>query len=626
VSPLNPHQTRHIVSTFTYVDSLLQSVERVARGDLSPFAKEQPDIARDEARLLQSFLELVRSRMLAALDRLGIPRPEHKLSARWSAETALNFAETSLTDLDGEHLKGYGSVDETVATELAALAADVRGVLRRARHVFHERDPGGLAETLGTVTGPVGEVLREIDRLSRERALAEVRPLLVAATERAIGGTFDVGVFGRVSAGKSSLINALVGESVLPVGATPVTAVPTRLTQGARAAVVHFIDGDHRPIAVDDIAEYATEARNPENRAGVRAIEVTVPTVPQGLRLLDTPGVGSLGTSGPALAFKWLPRCDLGLVLIAAGGAIGRDDLALVAGLHQAGIRCVVLLSKADLVPADQIEPAVAYVQREVAGALGADVATEVHPISTAPHALAWLAEFRGDVLAPLARDHAHAAQRALVERLRRLIRVTAAAMSGRQGAGAGDGVVRLQRARAGAMDRLRREVDRIDDARAVILEAAATAVSAAWQQGEDAGGAARSAIVRAAVDALGAATGAIDAVRELAGATGMETRRLPPLFDPEFLDEMPPLPPPPVARRLIGHAMAARRLEPIGKPLGEALQRYASRLYAWGTGVLEELGSASWDAADPGSVRALPPDLERLDRLLDDEVPAARS
>ena len=624
--PLNPHQTRHVVATFTYVDSLLERVERVARGDLSPFAKEQPDIASDEARLLQSFLSLIRARMLAALDSVGVPQPAPRLSARWSAETSLNFAEISLSELDGEHLKGYGPVDETVAGELAALAADVRGILRRARHVLHERDPGGLAETIGAISGPVGEVLREIERLSRDRALAEVRPLLAAAAERAVGGTFDVGVFGRVSAGKSSLINALVGENVLPVGTTPVTAVPTRLTRGDSGAVVEFVDGEQRTITLGDIADYATEARNPENRAGVRAIEVTVPTVPEGLRLLDTPGVGSLGTSGPALAFKWLPRCDLGLVLIAAGGAVGRDDLALVAGLHQAGIRCVVLLSKADLVAAHEIEPAMNYVRREVASALGPDAVTEVHAISTAPNAETRLVAFRRDVLAPLARDHARAARHALVERLRRLIRVTAVASTGRQRASVDDRVLRLQRARADAMDRLRREVDRIDDARMRVLDAAADAASAAWQRGDDARAAVRSTIVRAAVDALGTATGAIDAVRELAGATGTETRRMPPLFDPEFLDALPPLPPPPVAKRLVGRAMAARRLEPIGKPLGDALQRYASRLYAWGTGALEELGAASWDASDPEATRQLPPELERLDRMLDGVSPTPAS
>jgi len=151
----------------------------------------------------------------------------------------------------------------------------------------------------------------------------------------------------------------------------------------------------------------------------------------------------------------------------------------------------------------------------------------------------------------------------------------------------------------------------------------AAASVAAAWQGGEDARTVARHTIVHAAADALGAITSAIEPVRALAGVTGTDSRRVPPLFDPDFLDALPALPPPPLAKRLVGHAMAVRRLEPIARPLAEALQRYASRLYAWGTGALEELGAASWDT-DPEMLRTLPPELERLERMLDGLAVAA--
>lgn len=71
--------------------------------------------------------------------------------------------------------------------------------------------------------------------------------------------------------------------------------------------------------------------------------------VPAGLRFLDTPGIGSLSQSGPAQAFAWLPRCDLGVVLVAAGNPVGTDDLALLTGLTRAGITARVLLSKSDV-------------------------------------------------------------------------------------------------------------------------------------------------------------------------------------------------------------------------------------------------------------------------------------
>ena len=79
---LNPNQVRHVVATFVHIDSLLQAVERVTRPERSPFARERPDLPRDEARLLESFVALARARMLGALDRLGIPRPVPRISAR----------------------------------------------------------------------------------------------------------------------------------------------------------------------------------------------------------------------------------------------------------------------------------------------------------------------------------------------------------------------------------------------------------------------------------------------------------------------------------------------------------------------------------------------------------------
>jgi hypothetical protein len=105
-SPLNESQVRRIQATFWYVDDLLKGVEALTHPDPSPFTRERPDLSQDEARLLLSFVGLARGRMLAALDRLGIPRPEQKLSARRSVSTSLTYAEIALSELDTRSLRG----------------------------------------------------------------------------------------------------------------------------------------------------------------------------------------------------------------------------------------------------------------------------------------------------------------------------------------------------------------------------------------------------------------------------------------------------------------------------------------------------------------------------------------
>src|SRR5438477_13132039 len=67
----------------------------------------------------------------------------------------------------------------------------------------------------------------------------------------------DVAVLGQFKSGKSSLLNAVLGESVFPVGVVPVTAVITRAAAGPERVVrVTRLDGAVEEIAPARIAEF----------------------------------------------------------------------------------------------------------------------------------------------------------------------------------------------------------------------------------------------------------------------------------------------------------------------------------------------------------------------------------
>ncbi len=82
-----------------------------------------------------------------------------------------------------------------------------------------------------------------------------------------------------------------------------------------------------------------------------------------GVVLVDTPGVGSLATSGAAEAIAYLPRCDLGIVLIDAASTLNQDDVALLRTLYEAGIPAMVLLSKADLLATSDRAKMATYIE-----------------------------------------------------------------------------------------------------------------------------------------------------------------------------------------------------------------------------------------------------------------------
>ena len=613
---LNPNQVRAVLARFGHVDELLRSVEQIGRSDLLGLAAQRPDLSPDEVRLVLSFVAQARRRMLTALDRLGIPRPAPTVSARWSAQTALGFADIAMAELSPGALRGYGEVDPDAVPELDALVTDLRALLTRGTALLHELEPGQLRERVTGLTGSAGEVLRGIERISRENGLAEIRPLIEAAAERATATTFDIGVFGLVSSGKSSLINALIAEDLLPIGTIPVTAVPLRIGYGDLAATVHLAEGGVHHIAVADLAAYATEEANPENRRGVQAIEVTAPGVPVGLRFLDTPGIGSLSRSGPAQAFAWLPRCDLGLVLVAAGSPVGGDDLALVTGLARAGIACRVLLSKSDLLSAADLKRSLAYLRAQLDQALGPGHPVAVDSVSTLPPKRAALASLQREVLNPLAARHVTAARAALRSRLHRLVATTAAALAGRQESADGR-AAELQRVLAAARQVIDRETKRMRVTPQAVRDQTVALVMAAWASGQNGATVLRQVLLRTAGDALLAIREAVDGARRGAGAAA-DGRRLPPLFDPEFLNALPELTPPAGVKRLLSRTVATRRLEAVVEPMSRTLSRYADRLVAWGRGSLDELGIASGDTLVPPV--ALTEDLARLDGLVDQE------
>ena len=130
------------------------------------------------------------------------------------------------------------------------------------------------------------------------------------------------------------------------------------------------------------MAEYASEERNRGNHKHVTGITVEIPSrrLREGVVLVDTPGIGSLAASGSAETFAYLPRCDLSVVLIDAGSTLNEEDLSLLRDLYEGGIPAQVLLSKADLLTAEDRQHVLQYIRDQLRQQLNLDVA--IHPVS----------------------------------------------------------------------------------------------------------------------------------------------------------------------------------------------------------------------------------------------------
>jgi len=130
--------------------------------------------------------------------------------------------------------------------------------------------------------------------------------------------------------------------------------------------------------------------------------------------LVDTPGVGALASAGAQAAYRYLPRCDVGVVLVDAAGSLAAEDVDLVRLLLESGIQPMVLVSKADLVAEAEREILRDYVQGSLERAL--NVSVPVFPVSTVGQDTALAVRWYERELAPLA-DRARATALASAER-----------------------------------------------------------------------------------------------------------------------------------------------------------------------------------------------------------------
>lgn len=138
------------------------------------------------------------------------------------------------------------------------------------------------------------------------------------------GAPLDVAVLGQFKAGKSSMLNALVGLDLLPVGVLPVTAAVTRIEGGeALRVLVSRLDGSREEIDPRAMPEYVSEAKNPANTKGIAAVDVRTRTLLDlpALRLVDTPGLGSTHAGNTQGTMDWLSNVAAAIVAGSDAGA-----------------------------------------------------------------------------------------------------------------------------------------------------------------------------------------------------------------------------------------------------------------------------------------------------------------
>lgn len=436
----NEAQVRRILSNLKYVDKLLQDVEGIVTAGSSEaaFPKYRNGLSGVQSRIARDYMSRIRRQILRVLNDLNIEVPRAPFDSVHSIRVVLQFIDIALEECSPRRLVGYGEVAEGLVAPLTGALQEMKAMVSQLDSYVAQglgRDLEGRLQRL-SATGKEVDLVRTLREVIDKHGLVEFRGSLASLVEKLESPGYEIAVFGRVSSGKSSLLNRIIGIDVLPVGVTPVTSVPTKIRNGETEGLsVWFAGGRQESLPIPDLDSFVTEEENPSNQKQVTRVllQITSPRLPPGVTLVDTPGLGSLALAGTNETLAYLPRCDLGVVVVDASSSITMEDTGTVQKLYDAGTPAVVVLSKVDLVDVVARKRLVEYTAGKLEDELG--IRISVRPLSSRSEFEPLLEQWMSEELAPRyerAQELARESVRRKAGGLRDAVMSVLEAMSGR--------------------------------------------------------------------------------------------------------------------------------------------------------------------------------------------------
>jgi len=194
---------------------------------------------------------------------------------------------------------------------------------------------GTQSEQAEALRGKIGKLLAELSHLAERSDLPPRPGGFDSLVRRLMEDAYTVLVLGEVNRGKSTFINALIGRDILPTDVRVCTSRVFRVVHGASDAYrLRFEDGSTRTITLNDLPRYGSQAFELDevNRGLDQAIrwieiETDVRFLPDGVVLLDTPGLGSMFASHAQIVQRLLPLSDAAIFVLDSDNPITRLEL-----------------------------------------------------------------------------------------------------------------------------------------------------------------------------------------------------------------------------------------------------------------------------------------------------------
>ncbi|HRF95538.1 MAG TPA: dynamin family protein, partial [Aggregatilineales bacterium] len=158
---------------------------------------------------------------------------------------------------------------------------------------------------------------------------------------------FLVVIIGEFNAGKSTFVNSLLGEDVLPTGITPTTEMIELIRYNPTANL--------KPTTRDDSIREWTHP----NTGG------------DGVAIVDTPGTGSVFQRHEKVAKEFLHRSDLVIFLLSAKRAFAETERLYMEMAKNYGKKMILVVNQIDLLQPNEQAQVRRFIEQQVKEYLG---------------------------------------------------------------------------------------------------------------------------------------------------------------------------------------------------------------------------------------------------------------
>ena len=168
---------------------------------------------------------------------------------------------------------------------------------------------------------------------------------------------FTLVVVGEFNHGKSTFVNALLGQAVLPAGITPTTATINHLVWGEKpAAIAHLTEGGTKKIDPKKLVDWVTIEG--KEAAHVKYVEIAWPAeiLKERVTLVDTPGVNDINEQRAEITYGYIPRADAVLFLLDGAQVLKQSERAFLEQriLRRSRDKIFFVIGKIDLLAPDE--------------------------------------------------------------------------------------------------------------------------------------------------------------------------------------------------------------------------------------------------------------------------------